>query len=544
VSRREQKPWGWGEPGAAPPLSEEVAGFLRSAFGVDGGAIHQPVGLDDVELPPCAIGAGARRRLGELVGEEHVRDDRLRRISRATGKSYLDLLAQRSGRLEAAPDAVVAPGSAEEVQAVLEVCSREDVAVVPFGGGTSVVGGVAPRRGAAGAVITLDLARLDRVVSIDERSRTARFQPGIRLPEADRHLSARGFTLGHHPQSYEWATVGGCVATRSSGQASNGFGRIDDLVMMLRCATPVGELSTATVPASAAGPPLRELLMGSEGAFGVLTELTLVVRPVAEARRYEGWILPSFAEGVDALRRLTQAGLAPDVARLSDETETGMGLALAGTGSLKARSGVTFLRARGAGSGCLLIAGWEGPAEDVAGAARLLRAACARPAAATPVARRARPGAPGATTRRTCATTCWIAACWWRRSRPPPPGRVSRNCTASWAAHCMKPSARRSHGRLPRVALLYGRGVPLLHRPRAAGRRRSRGQWMKAKEAASRAIVGAGATITHHHAVGSDHASYLPAEIGALGIDVLRAMKERCDPAGIMNPGKLLQSPP
>ena len=150
MGRREQKFWGWGEPGAGPPLPEEVAGFLRSAFGVDGDVVNRPASLEDVILPTRELGHGVRRRIAGIVGEAHVRDDRLTRILRAAGKSYLDLLSQRSGRLETAPDAVVAPGSAQEVQAVLEACSADGVAVVPFGGGTSVVGGVAARRGGRG----------------------------------------------------------------------------------------------------------------------------------------------------------------------------------------------------------------------------------------------------------------------------------------------------------------------------------------------------------------------------------------------------------
>ncbi|CAA9535969.1 MAG: Alkyldihydroxyacetonephosphate synthase, partial [uncultured Solirubrobacteraceae bacterium] len=366
MSRREQVFHGWGEPGAGPALPGHAAGFLRSELGVDGSVVAPPPALEDVVVPESALDAGAREKLAAIVGEEHVRADREARVLRAAGKSYLDLLAQRSGSLPGAPDAVVAPGSAAEAGAVVRACGEAGVAVVPFGGGTSVVGGLAPERGGHRAVISLDLGRLDRVLEVDERSRTARFEPGIRLPEADHVLAARGLTIGHHPQSYEWATVGGCVATRSSGQASTGFGRIDEHVLALRCETPLGEISTLPVPATAAGPALRELLVGSEGTLGVITEVTLTVRPVARARRYEAWFFRSFGEGADALRTLVQADVAPDVARLSDEAETRMSLALAGTDGLKARVGGAVLRARGYAEGCLMIVGWEGEPEDVA----------------------------------------------------------------------------------------------------------------------------------------------------------------------------------
>ena len=162
------------------------------------------------------------------------------------------------------------------------------------------------------------------------RSRLARVGAGIRLPELDHALGRFGLRLGHVPQSYEWATAGGCAATRSAGQASTGFGRFDELVAALRCATPAGELATLAVPASAAGPDLRALALGSEGTLGVLTELTLRVRPVAAEQRYEGWLLRSFEDGCEALRALAQAEVAPDVARLSDAEETRSTLALSG----------------------------------------------------------------------------------------------------------------------------------------------------------------------------------------------------------------------
>ena len=235
---REQVFWGWGEPGAGPSLPDHAAGFLREELGIDGAPVSAPVALEDVRLRAPALSAGLRERLEGVVGSEHVRDDAQTRVLRCRGKSYLDLLAQRAGDCEDAPDAVVAPGDAPQVQAVLQACSEAGVAVVPFAGGTSVVGGVEPERAGLDALISLDLGRLDRLVSVDERSLTAVFEPGIRLPEADRALAEHGFTLGHVPQSYEWATVGGCVATRSAGQASSAYGRIEDNVLCLLYTSP------------------------------------------------------------------------------------------------------------------------------------------------------------------------------------------------------------------------------------------------------------------------------------------------------------------
>src|SRR3954452_8474468 len=214
VSRRECVFWGWGEPGAGPSLPDHAAGFLRSEIGVSGAVISTPVSLEEVRLRPPALGDALRERLAGLAA---VRDDPAARVGRCRGKSYLDLLRQRAGDCEDAPDAVVAPPSAEAVQAVLAACAEAGVAVVPFGGGTSVVGGLEPLRGTHDALISLDLGRLEGIESFDERSQLAWLGGGTRLPEADHALEQRGYMLGHTPQSYEWATVGGCVATRSAG---------------------------------------------------------------------------------------------------------------------------------------------------------------------------------------------------------------------------------------------------------------------------------------------------------------------------------------
>jgi alkyldihydroxyacetonephosphate synthase len=531
--------WGWGEPGAGPALPDHAAGFLRSALGVEGAVVSRPVALSEVRLAPPALAAAARDRLAGIVGEEHVRDDPAARAGRCRGKSYLDLLRQRAGDCEDAPDAVVAPGDAREVQRVIYACSEEGIAIVPYGGGTSVVGGLEPLRGRFGALISLDLGRLEGLESFDERSHTAWLRGGTRLPEADHALAQRGYTLGHTPQSYEWATVGGCVATRSAGQSSSGHGRIEDNVVALRCATPAGELATLGVPATAAGPSLKQLVIGSEGTLGVITSVGLRVFPRPAAQRYEGWFVRTFEEGAEALRRLAQAGIAPDVARLSDEAETRMGFAMGGSGGIAARAGRLALRARGYGEGCLLICGWEDDAEAIARrrapAAQALRRAGAIPVGQGPgrswlASRYAGPHLrDDLLDRGVLVETLETAASW--SDLEPLKAAVTRALEGALAAPLV----------LCHVSHLYATGASLYFTALAAQDAADPfGQWRRAKAAATDAIVAGGGTITHHHAVGADHAPWLPAEVGPLGHDVLRLLRERCDPAGVMNPGKLL----
>jgi alkyldihydroxyacetonephosphate synthase len=529
--RREQVFWGWGEPGAGPSLGETAVPLLRDTLGVDGRVVSRPVALDDVRLAPSALAGDVRATLQQIVGAEHVRDDREARVLRCRGKSYLDLLAQRLGDCESAPDAVVAPADHDQVRAVLQRCSDTGVAVVPFGGGTSVVGGLEAERGRHAAVISLDLARMAALVEVDRTSLTALIAPGMRLPEADRALGAHGLALGHVPQSYEWATVGGCVATRSAGQTSTGHGRIDEQVVALRAATPLGDLATLDAPASAAGPSLQQLLIGSEGALGVITQVALRVRPAPEARRYEGFFFRDFATGCEALRTLEQDALAPDVARLSDEDETRTTLAFAGArGAARA-----LLRARGRGDGCLLVAGWEGAEEAVA----------RRRAATVQRLRRAGAMATGQRVGRAWAATRF-AGPHLRDDLLDRGVLVETLETAtSWSnlarLHAAVRSALAGTLRGCHVSHLYPTGASLYFTVFArqdAGD--PAGQWRTLKAAATDAIVAAGGTITHHHAVGRDHARWLEAEVGPLGVELLRAVKERCDPAGIMNPGVLL----
>lgn len=512
--RREQVFWGWGEPGAGPSLPDHAAGLLRAELGVSGEIVSRPV--RDLVVPESKLPATLRERLAGL-GE--LREDAEARVLRCRGKSYLDLLAQRAGDFASAPDAVIAPADAAGVAAVLQACNEEGVAVVPFGGGTSVVGGLAGERGRFDALVSLDLGRLDRVLGVDVRSRIAVFEPGIRLPEADAALRRHGLALGHVPQSYEWATVGGCAATRSAGQASTGHGRIDEQVVALEFLTPVGSLATLDAPGTAAGPSLRQLVLGSEGAFGVITRVALRVRERREPA-FDGWTVGSFMEGAERLRELVQAGVAPDIARLSDEPETRLSVAMAGT------SGVARKLLDGR---CLLVCGWEG-APGRAAAAKLLVRGGARPLGPKPgrAWERSRFAGPhlrdDLLDRGVLVETLETATTWSNLERL---YDAVRGALEGLHVGC-------------HVSHLYETGASLYFTVLGAQADDPVAQWEGLKDAATRAIIGAGGTLTHHHAVGRDHAPYLGDEVGGFGLELLRALKERCDPAGIMNPGKLV----
>jgi len=536
--RRDSKWWGWGDPTVEPELDGEALATLRERVGE---LEPWPLAaeLDRFELPEAQA---LPQSLVDAVGEENVFTSVEDRLRHATGRGYVDLARLRGGRLEAAADAVVVPADADAVRRVLEICAVEGVAVVPFGGGTSVVGGIEPLRGPHERLVSLDLARLQGV-EIDHRSLTARLGAGLRGPEAEAALNADGVVLGHFPQSFEYATIGGFSATRSAGQASSGYGRFDDLVSSVRLIAPAGELRTLDTPHTAAGPSLRELVIGSEGVFGVIPEVTVRVRPAPRQRRYEAWIAESFEAGAEIVRALAQGSGLPDVIRVSDEEETEVSLALSGPRGLAGTLFGGYLGLRRKRGGCLMVVGLEGDEESVA----------RRRALAVRELRRAGAAYLGQAAGRS-----------WEHGRFQ--GPYLRDTLIGMGAMVETLETSHTWSRLGELHSavggairdsLTGQGTPGLafcHLSHAYAdgaslyftfiARAKRGeeieQWRAVKRAASEAIVASGGTITHHHAVGRDHAPYMKAEVGETGIEVLRAVKEQLDPAGIMNPGKLI----
>lgn len=518
----------WGDPAHAAPLPDSARGLVEMVFGL----ADRPA-ASSVDLPPSAIDPALVDGLVALLGAEHVRtDDETRRL-RTRGKSTPDLLRQRAGDLSDAPDVVVRPATHDEVAAVLAFAVEHRLAVVPFGGGTSVTGGLVARREGYAGLVSLDLVRMRRLLAVDHTSMTATLEPGLRGPEAEALLAAEGLTLGHFPQSFEFASIGGFAATRSSGQSSAGYGRFDALVVGLRAATPSGELSLGSAPANAAGPDLRQLLLGSEGAFGVITAVTVRVRALPAEKVYEGWRWPSFDAGRDAMRTLAQAGLLPTVLRLSDEAETGINLAR--PDAIGDPGGSTT----GSAGGCLMIAGYEGTAEAVA----------AKRAAVTAVLTGLGGTAAGEEPGRAWAAGRFHAP-YLRDSMLDVGVLVETLETATFWADVprlyadVKAALETSLGApslvLCHVSHVYETGCSLYFTVAAQEGDEPLARWLAAKAAACDAIVAAGATITHHHAVGTDHQPWLAAEIGDLGVSVLRAVKAELDPTGVLNPGVLV----
>ncbi|OAA26054.1 alkyldihydroxyacetonephosphate synthase [Frankia sp. EI5c] len=537
--------WGWGAAEKHHPLPAAIRDLL-GALGIPARP-SPPVKLADVLLPPARLPVRVMIELRALVGGEHVLDDRESRVRHCRGRSTVDLLRLRAGDASGAPDVVVVPSDHNQILAVLRICSHHRVAVVPFGGGTSVVGGLTPSAPLESwnGVVALDLRRLGGLRDVDTISGTAVLGAGLRGPAAEALLAEHGLTLGHVPQSWEYATIGGFAATRSSGQASSGYGRFDQIVTGLRLATPVGTWQPGRVPASAAGPDLRQLALGSEGAFGVITEVTVRVRPAPERHTYEGWRVANLMTGLELLRELAQRDLLPTVCRLSDEVETAAGLAnsvTAGTDVTAAPAAPPTPTSMPVPGGCYLLTGYEGDAGTVARRAAAVRAVVAAgggQALGEGVGLDWLEGRFHAPYLRDAlldegifAETLETAAYW--TYLPAVYAAVRAAVTGAIEADG-SPAAVLCH-----VSHVYPAGASLYFTVVCAQGPDPVSRWNRAKRAAGDAIMANGGTITHHHAVGTDHRPWIQEEIGEAGVAVLRAVKAALDPAGILNPGVLV----
>lgn len=516
----EMHPQRWGDPAEAAPLPETTRGLADAFLG----GTHDTPAVESVELPAAGLSGELLDSLREVLGAEAVlTDDESRRL-RTRGKSTPDLLRARAGDLTDAPDVVVRPSSHDDVAAILAWAVEHHVAVVPFGGGTSVTGGLAARRDGYAGLVSLDLVRMAELLSVDRVSMTATLQPGLRGPAAEALLADQGLVLGHFPQSFEFASIGGFAATRSSGQSSAGFGRFDEMVVGLRVATPTGELRLGSSPANAAGPDLREVILGSEGTLGVITEVTVRVRRRLDQPHYEAWSWETFTAGADAMRHLLQNDLRPSVLRLSDELETMVNLA-----------GQTDVGGEGA-SGCLMIVGYESEGS--------LRRREAITEALTSLG-----GNPLGEGRGSSWAAGRFHAPYLRDSFLDAGILVETLETATFWSNRERLYAdvkAALEDKLPGALVLchishvYETGCSLYFTVASPSVEQPLERWLEAKAAASDAMIDAGATITHHHAVGTDHKPWLEREVGPVGVAMLRGLKTAVDPTGVLNPGVLI----
>ena len=531
------KRWnGWGDDTHDHPLPDGATEFLQERIGP---AERQAnASFEDVLATVPGLG---------LPAHPQVTTDPADRLRHARGQSFPDWVALRSGKIGHFPDGVAYPNTADDVRDLIDYARSAGIKLIPYGGGTSVAGHINPA-GQDAPVVTVDMGRMTRLIDLNETTQLARFGAGVNGPNLEAQLRARGYTLGHYPQSFEYSTLGGWIATRSSGQQSLHYGRIEDLFAGGAVQTPRGELCLPAFPASAAGPDLREMVLGSEGRLGIITEATVRISPEPEHEEFRAIFFPDFASGRAAVRQIAQARIPLTMLRLSTGVETETNLALAGRQTLIGAV-EALLSVRGVGEGkAMLLYGYSGSAK------------LARPALNAVAEISQRHGgvsmgigkAFGSTWQKGRFRTPYLRNTLWDYGY----GVDTVETATTWdnAPHlldvmeaALKKAMARFNERIhvfthyshlyPHGTSIYTSYVFRLGKTPDATLER----WHALKDTVSRTIVENSGTISHQHGVGTDHAPYLHVEKGELGMQTIHTLLDHFDPDGILNPGKLIQ---
>jgi alkyldihydroxyacetonephosphate synthase len=551
TATRRLKHWGWGYENQQPPR-DQVEGIARAVterLGFEVDEIEEPVPLEDVELPEPRI--QAPKRFAEMFSA-----DRYDRIAHSLGKAYRDVVRGFRGEFPNPPDLVAFPESAEDVDVVLNYCADEGAAAIPYGGGTSVVGGIEPRmRDQYPGVVSIDLKRMDRVLEVDAVSKAARIQAGATGPGLEEQLREHGLTLRHFPQSFEYSTLGGWIATRAGGHFATLETHIDDLVESVRAVTPDNEWESRRLPGSGAGPSPDRMLIGSEGILGVIVDAWVRVRERPTEKISCGIAYDDFMAGAEAVREISQSGLNPSNCHLLDPMESDTTSA-------------------GPPGKALLVLGFESakvPVEDpmdlaldicrnhggVPGEVKRSGAEAPGPAARS---ESPAPSAPGedpvnawrhaflyAPYLRDALVACGVLSDTFETA-------ITWDLFADFHAEVMETAKRAvaeasgtsSEGKgSPRISCrfthVYPDGPAPYYTVLAPARRGDEvAQWDEIKAAVSDTLIDAGGTITHHHAVGRDHRPWYDRQRPDAFADALRAAKRELDPKAVLNPGVLI----
>lgn len=519
--------------------SEYTTDLKDSAREVLGALIGEPTALPQVSLAEVT----AKVPTSRLPEHPLVNRGSEERVRHARGQSLPDVLQLRGGEVDTFPDGVAFPESSAQVRELLEYAREHDIAVIPYGGGTSVVGHINPQPGDR-ANLTVDMSKMDQLLALDRDSQIATFGAGAPGPLLEAQLQREGYTLGHFPQSWELSTVGGWVASRSSGQQSLRYGRIEQMFAGGTMETMDGTLEIPTIPASSAGPDIREIIMGSEGRMGIITEVKVRVTPLPEQESFHAVFYPSWDAGMAVARELAQLKVQLSMIRLSNELET-MTMLLSGDAEQMAQLDAQLAEQGISGGKVMMTYGATGSARQCSSALEIAREVIARHG-----------GVHGDDQ----------LGANWAHGRFSAPYMREPLLAAGFAVDTMetavdwgmvKDTMNSVEGAIREAAAnedeqvhvythlshVYAQGSSIYTTyvfRCAQDYQQTLARWERIKSAGARAIVSCGGTISHQHGVGADHRAYLPAEKGSLGIAAIRSLCDFFDPKALMNPGKLL----
>ena len=543
--------WGWGSESVRYNLTENpgVAKYLRDKFNIKEIKGQPEFRLEDINIPASRLNGSLLNEFNGELGTAVCSTEMKERFFHSCGQSYPDIVRKRSLKIERAPDVVFFPKSEDDIRTILTLAAKHKMALVPFGGGTSVVGGVEPQESGFELTGTVNTTYLNKIMEIDTVSRTANVQAGIFGPELEAGLNEKGFMLGHYPQSFEFSTLGGWIAPRSSGQNSLLYGGIEKLVVSVKMLAPDGEINTLTSPRRADGPDLKELVLGSEGTVGIIVSAVVRIVPVPEEKKYTIYAFRSFEEAADASRKIVQSKIKPAMIRVSDEDETqalitmGKGKKSGIAGYLKTCVAKFLLESKGIKHPNIsfVLSGLEGARADNQINQRKIKALlkefnCASLGAS--------PGKKWLKERfllpylrdellnnDLLVDTLETATEWSNLMNL---YREVKKAIASVSDGEQLPISVTTH-----ISHLYHDGASLYFTFITPQRKKDLiGQWEEIKEAASEAIKINGGVISHHHGIGTYHKKYMA--WNDTERNLVKQLKSSLDPDGIMNPGKLL----
>ncbi|MCO6456379.1 MAG: FAD-binding oxidoreductase [Pirellulaceae bacterium] len=549
--------WGWGAEGHefSDADKPDLWPYIVRQLGHDWQPARQPpVPRSSIRLPDSRLHGQPLRHLRQLLAGEQLRLDEDERLVHALGKSFRDLWQVRQGRIAAAPDAVVYPGSEADVQALLRWAVEHDVVLIPFGGGSNIAGCLDAHDPLGRPVVSLDMSRLGRVLEVDAASRVARIESGVFGPDLERQLASHGMTLGHFPDSFLHSTLGGWIATRSAGMQSDKYGKIEDMVLALRVVTPAGTLVTRPVPRASNGIDVNRLCIGSEGILGVITEATVQVHPLPPATLWQGYLFPRLESGLEAVRECVAAGCSPAITRLNDARKTALSFAFKSRrgrvrGALAAALKAWLRHARRFqfADCCLLLVKFEGTRRQIGRQRRLVNGIYRRYGA---VSLGSEPGRAFERGKfdfphlrdwlldRGVYADVSETATVWSNLGPLYSAVMAELDRALHSTRC--PGWTGCH-----VSHTYPSGASLYFTFAWADRLEAAEQHYDClKRAAEDAFLRGGATLSHHHAVGREHLPWISDDISPTGVQAVQALKRGLDPRNIMNPGKLIPASP
>jgi alkyldihydroxyacetonephosphate synthase len=551
---KHMKWWGWGVEGVSFHHENKPAfrPFVINAIDLDVNTPPAaPMSLDDLSIPAPIISDELLAELIDAVGAENAVQDDLDRIVHTYGKSARDLLRIRVGDIPRVPDVVVYPGDEAEVQLIVDRAVAADAVIIPYGGGSNISGSLHAPEDETRPVISLDLGRLDQVIDIDEESGLARIQAGVQGPELEEQLGARGWTLGHFPDSFTHSTLGGWVATRSSGMQSDKYGDISDIARGMRVVMPGKVLKIRPLPHTSTGPSVREMVLGSEGRLGVITEVTVQVHRIPEVRLILGYLFPSWEAGLAAMQEISTSDAHPSITRVSDAKETTFSFATRkkssriSISSLISKGMMKVLERRGwkLDEICLSFIGYEGGKAHVARQKAIVKDIVGRHGGIV-VGK-----GPGELYDQKKFDTPYIrdflldrgaigdvseTAAPWSKLMPlytnvlAAAEKVYAHLGVSGWIMCHLSHSYHSGACLYFTFAFKHDGVDPL------------GQYEQLKNAIQQAFVDSAGTLSHHHAVGTEHAAWLEQDISAPGVHMIDGLFTAMDPGRNFNPGKII----